>query len=52
MKNGEEMQELIEMCFDPKSPANAKLKKLCWNYCKKIKNNFLYMTISVKFFMV
>ena len=27
MKNGEEMQELIEMCFDPKSPANAKLKK-------------------------
>ena len=27
MKNGEEMQELIEMCFDPKSPANAKLKQ-------------------------
>lgn len=27
MKNGEELQELIEMCFDPKSPANAKLKK-------------------------
>ena len=40
MKNGEELQELIEMCFDPKSPANAKLKKLCWIYCKKIKNNF------------
>ena len=27
MKNGEELQELIEMCFDPKSPANAKLKR-------------------------
>ena len=27
MKNGEEIQELIEMCFDPKSPANAKLKQ-------------------------
>ena len=27
MKNGKEMQELIEMCFDPKSPANAKLKQ-------------------------
>ncbi len=27
MKNAEQMQEFIEMCFDPKSPANAKLKE-------------------------
>lgn len=25
--DNEKMQEFIEMCFDPKSPANAKLKK-------------------------
>lgn len=27
MKGGEQMQEFIEMCFDPNSPANAKLKE-------------------------
>ena len=27
MKNNEQMRELIEMCFDPNSPANAKLKE-------------------------
>ena len=27
MKNEKEIEEVIEMCFDPKSPANAKLKK-------------------------
>lgn len=27
MKSGDTMQELIEMCFDPKSFANAKLKQ-------------------------
>ncbi|MCH5153982.1 MAG: helix-turn-helix transcriptional regulator [Clostridiales bacterium] len=27
-KNQSQMQELIEMCFDPSSPANAKLKDL------------------------
>ena len=26
MKNEKELQEFIEMCFDPNSPANAKLK--------------------------
>ena len=25
--NGEDMRKFIEMCFDPKSPANAKLKE-------------------------
>lgn len=27
MKDNKQMQELIEMCFDPNSPANAKLKE-------------------------
>ena len=27
MKNEKEIEEVIEMCFDPKSTANAKLKK-------------------------
>ena len=27
MKDNKQMQELIEMCFDPSSPANAKLKE-------------------------
>ena len=27
MKNNEQMRELIEMCFDPNSPANARLKE-------------------------
>ena len=27
MKNEKEIEEVIEMCFDPKSSANAKLKK-------------------------
>ncbi|MBQ6979343.1 MAG: helix-turn-helix transcriptional regulator [Clostridia bacterium] len=27
MRNNEQMRELIEMCFDPNSPANAKLKE-------------------------
>lgn len=27
MKGGEQMQEFIEMCFDPNSSANAKLKE-------------------------
>ena len=27
MKGGEQMQKFIEMCFDPNSPANAKLKE-------------------------
>ncbi|MGN0665250.1 MAG: helix-turn-helix domain-containing protein [Candidatus Coproplasma sp.] len=27
LKDNKQMQELIEMCFDPNSPANAKLKE-------------------------
>ena len=27
LKDNKQMQELIEMCFDPNSPANAKLKQ-------------------------
>jgi len=27
MKDNKQMRELIEMCFDPNSPANAKLKE-------------------------
>jgi len=27
MKDNKQMQELIEMCFDPNSPANAQLKE-------------------------
>lgn len=27
-KDNKQMQELIEMCFDPNSPANAKLKEI------------------------
>ena len=28
IQNSTQMREFIEMCFDPKSPANAKLKEL------------------------
>ena len=29
------MQEFIEMCFDPKSPANAKLKEMLLDMMKE-----------------
>ena len=28
LKDNKQMQELIEMCFDPNSPANARLKEM------------------------
>lgn len=31
IKDNKQMQELIEMCFDPNSPANAKLKETLMN---------------------
>lgn len=36
MKNNEQMRELIEMCFDPNSPANARLKE---TLLKMMENN-------------
>ena len=35
MKNNEQMRELIEMCFDPNSPANAKLKEILFEMMKE-----------------
>lgn len=31
----EKMQQFVEMCFDPKSPANAKLKKMLFTLVKQ-----------------
>ena len=33
----ENMKNLLEMCFDPKSPANAKLKEMLFNLLKENK---------------
>ena len=35
MKNNQQMRELIEMCFDPNSPANAKLKEILFEMMKE-----------------
>ncbi|MGN0815038.1 MAG: helix-turn-helix domain-containing protein [Candidatus Coproplasma sp.] len=39
LKDNKQMQELIEMCFDPNSPANAKLKETLLNMLKEQQNN-------------
>lgn len=35
MKDNKQMRELIEMCFDPNSPANAKLKEILFEMMKE-----------------
>ena len=35
----EKMQQFVEMCFDPKSPANAKLKEAVLKLLKEQKGN-------------
>ena len=35
----EKMQQFVEMCFDPKSPANAKLKEAVLKLLKEQKDN-------------
>ena len=35
----EKMQQFVEMCFDPKSPANAKLKEAVLKLLKEEKGN-------------
>ena len=35
MKDNKQMRELIEMCFDPNSPANTKLKEILFEMMKE-----------------
>lgn len=34
-KDNKQIQDLIEMCFDPNSPANAQLKQILFNLIEK-----------------
>lgn len=36
LKDNKQMKELIEMCFDPNSPANAKLKNMLLQLVEKL----------------